>query len=445
MAEEVAAHYERERRRPTQTWNGSESALQLLCLPSKDVLPRYDDHPAYLSPHHCRLCLQPVNDSNLPDHLSSQHNGMTLEQYRHHVLRSSLTSWPEPIPSQLLRCRLAAFKEQLCDANYGLRSCSCCAREMRTCELRRVNLPSSCESTAPKWLELTDEEWDMYKSTWYETLDELFSIDRYIEDVFLADVHIQAAAKTVESFRKGEPSTAESSMEIAEAWLDRLQIWKANLHRDLVQDSTPSPVNNAHRWLLCNVEFEETSTKGGGVSLNLWLCAECFADLSAKGADGVPKPRMPRLARANGLWGGPEPEELACLTYAERKVIQLARLYVSVKRVFLDGKNYARPGLNETPKYHERNVVAYPQHLDVVRKIIGVLPEQLAETLTVQFVGTDRAGLQRQPVLQVSVTRLRRAFCWLAYNSWPWMQATKEELVLHDRELGGALQLFISN
>ena len=41
---------------------------------------------------------------------------------------------------------------------------------------------------------------------------------------------------------------------------------------------------------------------------------------------------MPPRARANDMWGGPLPEALRVLTYAETKVLQLARTYVSLKR-----------------------------------------------------------------------------------------------------------------
>ena len=56
---------------------------------------------------------------------------------------------------------------------------------------------------------------------------------------------------------------------------------------------------------------------------------------------------MPFLARANGLWGGPEPRELAVLSYAERKAVQLARLYISVKMVYLDSPVGARTWRDE--------------------------------------------------------------------------------------------------
>ena len=67
---------------------------------------------------------------------------------------------------------------------------------------------------------------------------------------------------------------------------------------------------------------------------------------------------MPIYARANGLWRGPDPDEMKCLTYAEAKVINLARVYVSVKRVCLDHGGYARTSASEAPLYHQKNVVA---------------------------------------------------------------------------------------
>ena len=62
-----------------------------------------------------------------------------------------------------------------------------------------------------------------------------------------------------------------------------------------------------------------------------------------------PQPAMPWPARANGLWGGPDPAELVNLTYAETKVIQLARIYVSVKRVYLDFRSYAWKSYSPRP------------------------------------------------------------------------------------------------
>ena len=142
------------------------------------------------------------------------------------------------------------------------------------------------------------------------------------------------------------------------------------------------------------------------------------------------------------MWGGPEPAALKVLTYAERKIIQRARIYICVKRVIITGSRPARAP--EVPRYHERNVVAYPQNADAVRTIVGLLPEQLAETLVIQFVGGDRAQLRMEPSLSVSVVRLRHAFHWLLHNCWPWMLATKNEVVVNSANLGEQLENLLS-
>ena len=113
-------------------------------------------------------------------------------------------------------------------------------------------------------------------------------------------------------------------------------------------------------------------------------------------------------ARANGLWHGPDPPEIASLSYSEAKVINLARVYVSVKRVFLDRSSYAKTTAAEAPLYHQRNVVAFPQNPDtVLRHVYGTEPSQLTRVVQVQFVGEDREGLRRHPDLQVSEYRAR--------------------------------------
>ena len=134
---------------------------------------------------------------------------------------------------------------------------------------------------------------------------------------------------------------------------------------------------------------------------------------------------MPAEARANGLWRGPDPPEIAELTYSEAKVINLARVYVSVKRVFLDRSSYAATTTAEAPLYHQKNVVAYPMSPDAALTAIGVSPSALAKTLLVQFVGDDSERLRRHPDLQVSVENLRDAFRWLSSNNWNFMEATR--------------------
>ena len=86
-------------------------------------------------------------------------------------------------------------------------------------------------------------------------------------------------------------------------------------------------------------------------------------------------------------------------------MLNLAKTDITVKRVFLDRSSYARTSAAEAPLYHERNVVAYPQKLDAALTTLGMSPQLLAETLTVQFVGGDRQRLRREPELSVSVKK----------------------------------------
>ena len=158
---------------------------------------------------------------------------------------------------------------------------------------------------------------------------------------------------------------------------------------------------------------------------------------------------MPKEARANGLWHGPDPSALSELSYCECKVINLARIYVSVKRIFLDRASYARTRKKETPLYHQYNVVAYPQNPDAALTALGMAPHNLAKMLTVQFVGTDRQALRHEPDLCVSVKKLRNAFRWLSMNSWPFMEATKHhslwETDVLDDSLEELLQAYVQS
>ena len=158
--------------------------------------------------------------------------------------------------------------------------------------------------------------------------------------------------------------------------------------------------------------------------ISCYLCKSCLKALSNVDAFAGSKVHMPMYARANGLWRGPDPPELANLSYAESKVIYLARLYVSVKRVFLNRGSYAATSKSEAPLYHQKNVVAYPQNPDAALRAMGLSPGDLAKTLLVQFIGEDRSFLRRESSLSVSVRKLRCAFLWLSVNTWPFMEAT---------------------
>ena len=463
LAQEVAEHEDYlAKKRGWQTWNGTEPALQLLCLPSGQVLPEYSKLPDFLHPSHCRLCFSPVSEEHFASHLRDQHDGMTKNTYRETVLRSTLTEWPQPISPQLLRTRLAAFKNEMTDANFQLDACACCAREKRRCKLQRVCLPSASAASAPGWLQYTDAKWLEIRAEWFNQMDRLLNVDHYLQDVYEADQRVEQAAAEESNYKDVENGSEGHgrfrSKAAATSWLRRVQQWRANLLRDLRADSVLAPGSKDLRWLLffadaTTVGNPPDHTAGANASrdssreddLHVALCKHCLAGFSRKDAKGNPKLHMPEQARANGLWGGPESEELRVLSYAERKVIQLARVYVSVKRVFLDARSFAQTTHLTSPQYHEKNVVAYPQNPDMVHRVFGLTPILLADTLTVQFSGGVRNSLGKVKDLSVSVDHLRKAFSWLSVNSWPWMAATKYEQIENVDNLGEVFEKLLES
>jgi hypothetical protein len=215
------------------------------------------------------------------------------------------------------------------------------------------------------------------------------------------------------------------------------------MQRDLHGDSVVAPGATDSRWLLYASQHLEVDGNTG--TIQCFLCRKCEAGFARKvQSSGAPAVRMHAEARANGLWRGPEPAELSQLTYCECKVINMARIYVSVKRVFLDLRSYARTTASEAPLYHQKNAVAYPQNPEAALLSVGMWPADLAEMLTVQFVGGSREQLRHEPSLSVSVVRLRAAFHWLAFNCWPFMEATRHHAVMESGALGESLEAFLA-
>jgi len=126
------------------------------------------------------------------------------------------------------------------------------------------------------------------------------------------------------------------------------------------------------------------------------LCRKCCAAFSHFDTKKqCPAVALPAEARANGLWHGPDPVALQGLSYCECKVVNIARIYVSVKCVFLERSSYTRTGASEAPQYHQNHVIAYPQNLDNALLTIGMTPGTLAKMVVVQFVGGDRQALRK--------------------------------------------------
>ena len=75
---------------------------------------------------------------------------------------------------------------------------------------------------------------------------------------------------------------------------------------------------------------------------------------------------------------------------------------------------------------HSGNSVAYPLNSHALLKRLGVRAQDLPVGLTVLFEGPDREVVSKDPPLRVRTGKLRKAFRWLLFNCWPWLQATKE-------------------
>ena len=300
-----------------------------------------------------------------------------------------------------------------------------CAREKRECKLRRVTFPPRDAAAPPGWLLWADDaHWDAGREDWYDRVDALINIDSYLRVIFevgkkLEDVDVEVAAIRADSApREGGFATVEA----AEAWEKRVQQWAKNTRDALCSDSVEAPgLHEGRRWLL----YQSPSLEISDGHITCFLCRKCRTNLAFSDSDGRPAPRLPAEARANGLWRGPDPPELSSLSHTEAKVLNLARIYVSVKRVFLNSSSYARTSASEAPLYHHRNVVAFPQSVDKTLTSLGTPPQVLADQVVVQFVGENRDALRQHPELSVSTRKLREAFFWASQNSWPFMEATK--------------------
>ena len=146
------------------------------------------------------------------------------------MLGRTLTEWPQPISPQILRSRLAAFKEELCDANFLMHACASCARQKRRSKLFRVSFPPRNATGAPAWLAWEDDEWLQHRDAWFDQVDAALNIDDYLRVFFKTDERLCAAHVEVAKVAGGEDSSsAFTTVAAATSWLQRVQKWADNL------------------------------------------------------------------------------------------------------------------------------------------------------------------------------------------------------------------------
>ena len=205
-----------------------------------------------------------------------------------------------------------------------------------------------------------------------------------------------------------------------------MEQWRIYLGQDLRADSVQSPARDGKYWLLYFPPKDRISDDAPTIRCRLCrACAAALRRLVGKGKDSAPKPQLSTCARAYGLWGGPEPEELRRLSYLSRRILTLASVYFTLKRVMIKDAVWAKRDTSALPQYSTNNVVAYPQDPDAAIVVLCLLPAHLYRVITVQFTGSDPRVVRGEPSLITDLVDLRAALAWLVSRNCHWMVATK--------------------
>ena len=194
---------------------------------------------------------------DLASHVRSAHD-LSPAQYRREVLGRALAEWPTPVPAQVMRTRLFAYKQAFKDEFFKESHCACCARRKRLCKLTEVVFPPKGCAEPPAWLGWTAEEWQLFGVQWYDDVQKVLDIHAYLTTYFTADTKVESAKKELADAQTKlaapsedeDPDLLKQSVDAAEIWLQRVLLWRSNLLADLTADSVPSPSCDGHRWLL---------------------------------------------------------------------------------------------------------------------------------------------------------------------------------------------------
>ena len=390
-------------------------------------------------------------DPRVLAHLRDAHGGKTAQEYRHDIFGRVLADWPQKISPQVLRLRLAEYASLLTDEQFAQGTCACCARSKRQIKLVSAQFPPGDSEGAPDRLECSRSDWKKHGVAWCDQIDRLLNIEVYLQSYFHADERVRTAEFDLVTAREkctadGVSEADKQNAALLEAWRDRVLRWRENLREDLRADAVPAPQDPQKRWLLFAGRGSSLRVDAATRVVHCQLCRKCAVDLARKNSKGAPAPRLPLIARAHGLWGGPEPEVIRVLSYTERRILRLARVYSTIKRVMGQDVPWAGGNVSATPQYTTRNVVAYTQDPDVAVRTICLLPDDLCKDLYVQFEGGDVASVHREPALVVDLQHLRDAMWWFATHCWQWMLATKKHDVLSlaylGEEMEGLLQAY---
>ncbi|MDA8582580.1 hypothetical protein N9L68_00075 [bacterium] len=101
----------------------------------------------------------------------------------------------------MIRCRLAASKDEMCDNNIALRVCDCCARnKKRQRKVRWVLFPPRDAEQAPAWLPWAVARWQQDREAWFDQVDEILNIESYMRLFFKTQERLTVARMALDGF-----------------------------------------------------------------------------------------------------------------------------------------------------------------------------------------------------------------------------------------------------
>ena len=333
-------------------------------------LPAYSKRPEYLPPNHCRLCLQvcemptPPLQSVAEDrdvhpavmaHVREHHGLKDADAYRRAIFGRSAQESLRAVTAQVQRIAVHRYMARLCDANYSMSFCACCACIEKKKDLTMCEFPARSSPQKPDWVIFNDSRWNTtckvdaagnhitFGEAWFDQVKDVLHVSSYESTYLEIPQRVQAAEKW-----NSAPSEGDSE-EVKRLWLERVKQWARNMRKDLRDDGVPEPGSSLaatddsrERWMLYIPDYSPGEPLvEEAPAIVCQLCHDC------RNALGREKPLMPWKARARGMWRGPAVPALENLTWAELAVIQLARLHIQVVQVVEEALSvslWAHPG-----------------------------------------------------------------------------------------------------
>ena len=238
-------------------------------------------------------------------HLAAAHPGVSVEDYRHRVLTDAVARWPEAVPAQVLRTRLAAYAALHTDVYFEQGVCAVCARWKRRAKLQPAVFPARGAAAAPAWLSLSLAEWQKQGDAWWVAVDDVLDVEQYLRRHFHAGDRLrdaEAAVVCAEEAATATPGDPALQAKVAQArlWRERVLRWCGLQREALRADAVPVPGAPDRRWLLYSHGTELTATHA---QIECSLCRRCATALDTPLAGKAPNEAATHQARVDAPAG----------------------------------------------------------------------------------------------------------------------------------------------